>query len=85
MADSYCNNIQRLKVAGDSKLAIELMKKKVNPYSPNIVPLVEGNRTLANFFESIKFTHIKRDLNEEADELANSVFGVRKRRNAKSE
>ena len=53
MADSYCNNVQRLKVAGDSKLAIDFMKSKATALSENLQPLVEGNKKLAKYFQSI--------------------------------
>lgn len=50
LADSYCNDIKRIKIAGDSKLAIDFMKNKMQATSPNLTGLFEGNKTLARFF-----------------------------------
>jgi ribonuclease HI len=74
LAHSYCNGVQRLRVFGDSKLAIEFMKGNYEAKHPNIISLFECNKHLSKTFKSIVFKHVMRDFNKEANKLASDAF-----------
>lgn len=74
LAHSYCNGVERLRVFGDSKLAIELMNGNYEARNPNLTSLFECNRYISKTFKWIKFKHVKRELNQDADKLASEAF-----------
>ena len=63
--------IEKLLVKGDSMLVIRQMEGKWECKSDNLKDLYRHCLDTAKKFKSIKFEHIKRDLNKEADMLAN--------------
>ena len=64
-------NIQLLKVYGDSQLIIKQMNGEYTVKSPLLLPLYEEAKTLEPYFVSITYEHIYRIENTRADELAN--------------
>lgn len=66
-------NIKELLVEGDSDLVIKQMNNKYKVKSENLIPLYEKAKTLETMFEKITFTHIYRNKNKRADELANQA------------
>ena len=49
------------------------MNNKYKVKSENLIPLYEKAKQLESKFEKITFTHIYRDKNKRADELANQA------------
>jgi ribonuclease HI len=64
-------NIKELTVYGDSLLVINQLKGVWKVKSNNLVHLYTETNKLIKYFDKISFVHIKRNLNERADELAN--------------
>ena len=67
----YC--IRSVTVYGDSKLVIEQLKGNWKVKSENIKPLYNEIKKLLTpeYFDKIRFQHVRRHLNKRADELAN--------------
>ena len=65
-------SIKNLIVKGDSKLVIQQMAGKYKINSEGLIPLYEQAINISKYFNQIKFTHIKREYNKKADEIANS-------------
>jgi ribonuclease HI len=61
----------RVNVKGDSDLIIKQMNGAYKVKSPNLIELHKEAKLLASKFETITFTHVYRNLNSRADELAN--------------
>ena len=68
------NEFQCIHVEGDSKLIINQMIGIYKVKAENLLPLHNEAMTLAKQFRIIKFNHIKRDLNKQADKLANQAL-----------
>jgi ribonuclease HI len=66
-------NITEILVEGDSDLVIKQMNNKYKVKSENLIPLYEKAKRLESMFEKITFTHIYRNKNKRADELANQA------------
>jgi len=65
--------ITELHVEGDSALVIRQINGEYNVHSNNLLELYEAAKQLQPEFRAITFTHIYRDKNKRADELANSA------------
>jgi len=65
------DSIDELKVYGDSKLVIEQMKGSWKVNAHNLVPLWQEAQMLTKKFKKVEFCHILRNLNSEADRMAN--------------
>ena len=63
--------IERLLVRSDSELLVRQMQGRYKVKSPDLRPLYERARKLANGFAYFAIEHVPRELNREADELAN--------------
>ena len=66
--------ITDLTVFLDSKLAIEQMNGNWKVKHPNIKPLFEKAKAIAERFQQIKFVHVPREKNKVADQLANRAM-----------
>lgn len=55
----------------DSELIVKQMNGEYKVKNPGLIPLFLEINKLRSQFKQIKFTHIKRELNKEADKLAN--------------
>jgi ribonuclease HI len=81
LAHCFCNGVQHLRVCGDSKIAIEFMKGNFQARLQHLVTLVEANKQLASHFKSVRFEHVMREINFEADQLAADALGPSPRKN----
>lgn len=71
LAGALAKGISRIEVRADSELLIKQLKGEYRVKSPGLKPLFEEARRLIARFSSVKLTHIRRELNGEADRLAN--------------
>lgn len=71
LAGALEKGIRRVEVRADSELLIKQLKGEYRVKSPGLRPLFEEARRLISRFETVKLTHIRRELNGEADRLAN--------------
>ena len=67
-------NIKDVEVYMDSKLVVEQMNKRWKVKNENIIPLYNEINEIIVYFNSIKFIHIRRSFNSEADRLANKAM-----------
>jgi len=67
-------DINHLMVEGDSLLVINQLKGVYKCESPNIIELYHQAKELSSSFEYIEFSHILRNKNKRADELANNAI-----------
>lgn len=71
LAGALAQGVSRIEVRADSELLIKQLKGEYRVKSPGLKPLFEEARRLLARFDSVKLTHIRRELNGEADRLAN--------------
>ena len=71
LAGALAQGVHRVEVRADSELLIKQLKGEYRVKSPGLRPLFEEARRLISRFSSVKLTHIRRELNGEADRLAN--------------
>jgi ribonuclease HI len=64
--------VEQLEVRADSELLIRQLKGEYRVRSPGLRPLFEQARGLISTFAGVKLVHIRRELNGEADRLANA-------------
>lgn len=67
---------KKIKIHGDSKLVIEQMKGKWKVKAPNLIPLWSKAQELIKD-KDIEFIHIERNLNSQADMLANMAVNTK--------
>jgi len=63
--------IERLLVRSDSELLVRQMQGRYKVKSPDLRPLFERAQKLSRGFAHFAIEHVRRELNSEADELAN--------------
>jgi ribonuclease HI len=71
LSGALAQGISRIEVRADSELLIKQLKGLYRVKAPGLKPLFEEARKLVSRFKSVKLTHIRRELNAEADRLAN--------------
>jgi len=71
LSGALAHGIQRVEVRADSELLIKQLKGEYRVKNAGLRPLFEEARKLLARFKSVKLTHIRRELNGEADRLAN--------------
>jgi ribonuclease HI len=71
LAGALAQGVTRVEVRADSELLIKQLKGQYRVKSPGLRPLFEEAKKLIARFASVKLTHIRRELNGEADRLAN--------------
>lgn len=64
----------RIKCYMDSKLVVEQMNGNFKVKSPNVKPLYEETRRIADQFKIFSIHHIRREQNKLADQLANDAM-----------
>jgi ribonuclease HI len=64
--------VRRLDVRADSELLIKQLKGQYRVKNEGLKPLVAEARALIQRFEWVKLEHVRRELNVEADRLANA-------------
>lgn len=74
----YCilNSIDVVEIFLDSKLVVEQMNKNYKVKSENLINLFNDAQQLTSQIRSVKLTHIRRENNKRADELANKALDL---------
>ena len=65
---------RRLRVRSDSQLLIRQMLGEYRVKHPGLQPLYEHAKDLTSRFERVVFEHVRRELNKQADRLANDAM-----------
>jgi ribonuclease HI len=68
------HDISRLHVRADSELLVKQMRGEYRVKSPGLQPLHEQARALARQIGDVTFEHVRRELNKDADRLANEAM-----------
>lgn len=63
--------VEQLEVRADSELLIRQLKGEYRVKNPGLQPLHADAKRLLSRFASVKLVHVRRELNAEADRLAN--------------
>lgn len=71
---AQAKGVTDLEVKADSELMIKQLNKIYKVKNANIKPLYEAAIAEARKFASVKFTHVRREFNKRADELANLAY-----------
>lgn len=71
LAGALAQGVRHIELRADSELLIKQLRGEYRVRSPGLRPLYEEARKLLLRFASVKLTHIRRELNAEADRLAN--------------
>jgi ribonuclease HI len=71
LAAALEQGLEHVEVRADSELLIKQLKGIYRVKAPGLKPLFDEARRLISHFKSVKLTHIRRELNSEADRLAN--------------
>lgn len=71
LAAALAQGLEHVEVRADSELLIKQLKGIYRVKAPGLKPLFDEARQLISRFKSVKLTHIRRELNSEADRLAN--------------
>ena len=74
LAWAVANGVSRLHVRADSDLLVKQMRGEYRVKSPGLQPLFEEARALARQIGHVRFEHVRRELNEDADRLANEAM-----------
>ncbi len=75
LIDAIEQNQKTVKVFSDSKLVCEQVKGNFKVKNKNIYPLFVLAKNLISKLDSFEITHINRENNQEADELAKEATG----------
>jgi ribonuclease HI len=68
------NGITALLIRSDSELLVKQMKGEYRVKNPGLLPLYEDARTLIGTIGRVKFEHVRREFNKDADRLANEAM-----------
>lgn len=68
------HGIDRLQVRSDSLLLVKQMRGEYRVKHPGLRPLWEEARSLARRIRDLQFEHVRRELNKDADRLANEAM-----------
>ena len=73
---NYCfqNKIDVVEIFLDSKLVVEQMNKNYRVKSENLINLFNDAQKIVSKIPNVKLTHIKREFNKRADQLANEAL-----------
>lgn len=66
-------SIGELSVNGDSELIIKQMTGEYGVHDDKLIPLYQRASNIASEFETIEFTHMSRENNKKADDLASNA------------
>jgi ribonuclease HI len=66
--------IGRLHVRSDSELLVKQMRGDYRVRNPGLQPLWEQARRLVHQIGDVRFEHVRRELNKDADRLANEAM-----------
>jgi ribonuclease HI len=65
------NNVNRLHIRADSELLVKQMRGEYKVKNPGLQPLYVRARLLVAQLDDVKFEHVRREFNTEADRLSN--------------
>jgi probable phosphoglycerate mutase len=68
------NGVDALHIRSDSELLVRQMNGLYRVKNPGLQPLYEEARALVRQIPQVKFEHVRRELNREADRLANEAM-----------
>ena len=68
------NGVSRLHIRADSDLLVKQMRGEYRVKSPGLQPLFERARALSRQIGDVKFEHVRREFNKDADRLANEAM-----------
>ena len=68
------NGVSALHVKADSELMVKQMRGEYRVKNPGLQPLYEEARSLVRQIGRVKFEHVRRELNTDADRLANEAM-----------
>ena len=68
------NGIETLHIKSDSDLLVKQMRGEYRVKNPGLQPLWEQAHGLAKRIRRVQFEHVRRELNKEADRLANEAM-----------
>jgi probable phosphoglycerate mutase len=68
------HGVSRLHILADSDLLVKQMRGEYRVKSPGLQPLFERARSLARQIGHVKFEHVRREFNKDADRLANEAM-----------
>jgi probable phosphoglycerate mutase len=71
---AVAERIRTLHVRSDSELLVRQMKGEYRVKHPGLQPLYEEARALARRIGSVRFEHVRREFNKDADRLANEAM-----------
>ena len=71
---AVAHGVSRLHVRADSDLLVKQMRGEYRVKSPGLQPLFEQARALARQIGDVKFEHVRREFNTDADRLANEAM-----------
>ena len=74
LAWAVAQGVSRLHVRADSDLLVKQMRGEYRVKSPGLQPLAEQARALARQIGDVTFEHVRRELNKDADRLANQAM-----------
>jgi probable phosphoglycerate mutase len=74
LAWAAAHGIRRLQVRSDSELLIRQMRGEYRVKHPGLRPLSAEARRLVQQIGDVRFEHVRRELNTEADRLANEAM-----------
>jgi ribonuclease HI len=74
LAWAVAEGVGRLYVRSDSELLVKQMRGEYRVKSPGLQPLWEEARRLAREIGEVRFEHVRRELNKDADRLANEAM-----------
>jgi ribonuclease HI len=68
------HGVRALHVKADSELLVKQMKGEYRVKSPGLQPLYDEARSLVRQIGRVKFEHVRREFNRDADRLANEAM-----------
>ena len=68
--------IAKLSIHGDSTTVIEWTQERNNIQAPHVQNMLRVIRSMQTFFASLKFNHIYREFNTEADTLSKQALAI---------
>ncbi len=74
LAWAVAHGVSRLHVRADSDLLVKQMRGEYRVKSPGLQPLFEQARALVRQIGDVKFEHVRREFNTDADRLANEAM-----------
>lgn len=68
------HGISQLRIRSDSELLVRQMRGEYRVKNAGLLPLYEDARTLIGQIDKVTFEHVRRELNQDADRLANEAM-----------